>query len=81
MRFQQIVYLIVIATLSCGSAALAGGRARVDGVARPHHSNGAKQHFFVVRRPFPIQQAPMSNGSVGFGASSSRIDSRIDSRF
>lgn len=76
MRFQQIVYLVVIATLSCGSAALAGGR--VAGVARPHHSNGAKQHFFVVRRPFPIQQAPASNG---FGASSSRIDSRIDSRF
>jgi hypothetical protein len=78
MGFRKMAFLI-IATLACGSAALAGGGGR--GVAGPNRSsnNGVTQ-FFIVRVPLPIRQAPASTGPVGFGASNSRIDSRIDSR-
>jgi hypothetical protein len=84
MGFLKIAFLI-IATLACGSAALAGGGGRVTsasgvaGVAGPNRSNGATQ-FFIVRAPLPIRQPFASTGTVGFGASSSRIDSRIDSK-
>ena len=86
MGFRKFAFLI-IANLACGSAALAGGGGRgtseggVAGVAGPSRSskNGAT-HIFIVRVPLPIWQAPASTGTIGFGASSSRIDSRIDSR-
>jgi hypothetical protein len=84
MGFRKIAFLIV-ATLACGSAALAGGGGRVTsagrvvGVAAPNRSNGAT-HFFIVRTPLSIRQPFASTGTVGFGASSSRIDSRIDSK-
>jgi hypothetical protein len=85
MGSRKIAFLI-IATLAGGSAALAGGGGRgtshggVVGVAVPNRSNGAT-HFIIVREPLPIRQAPVSTGTVGFRASSSRVDSRIDSRF
>ena len=84
MGFRKIAFLIV-ATLACGSAALAGTGGRVTsaagmgGFAGPNRSNGAT-HFFIVRTPLPIRQPFASTGTVGFGASSSRIDSRIDSK-
>ena len=41
----------------------------------------AKNRIFIVRRPLPAQvQGPASNGTVGVGASSSRLNSRIDSK-
>jgi hypothetical protein len=85
MGFRKIAFLI-IATIACGSAALAGGGGRdtshggVAGVAGPNRSNGAK-HFFIVRAPLPIQQAPASSGTARFGTSRSYVDSRVDSRF
>jgi hypothetical protein len=85
MRFRKIAFLI-IATLAGGSAALAGGsgrgtsRAGVAGVAGPNRSNSAK-HFFIVRTPLPIRQAPASSGAARFGSSRSQVDSRMDSRF
>lgn len=85
MGFRKIAFLIIV-TLAGGSAALAGGGGRgtshggVAGVAGTNRSNGAT-HFFIVRTPLPIQQAPASTGTVGFGASRSHVDSRIDSRF
>jgi len=63
MGFWKIA-LLIIATLACGSAALAGSGSR----------------FFIVRTPLPIWQAPASTGTVGLSASPSRIDSRVDSR-
>jgi hypothetical protein len=84
MGFRKIAFLI--ATLACGSAALAGGGGRgtshggVAGVAGPNRSNGAK-HFFVIRAPLPIQQAPSATGTARFGTSGSHSGSRIDSRF
>jgi hypothetical protein len=83
MGIRKIAFLI-IATFACGSAALAGGSRStsqgVTGAAGSNPPNGAKQ-FFIVRVPLPIRQAPASTGTVGFGASSSQVDSRIDSRF
>ena len=83
MAFRKIAFLI-IATLACGSAALAGAGGRVTSagvanVAGPNRSTGAT-HFFIVRTPLPIRQPFASTGTVGFGASSSRIDSRIDNK-
>jgi hypothetical protein len=85
MGLRKIAFLI-IATLACHSAALAAGNGRstsdgrAAGVAGPNRSNRAT-HFFIVRAPLPIRQAPVSAGTVEFGASSSQVDSRIDSRF
>jgi hypothetical protein len=85
MGFWRIAFLI-IAALACGSAALAGGGGRgtshggVAGVAGPSHSNGAK-HFFIVRAPLPIRQAPASTDTARFGTSRSQVDSWVDSRF
>jgi hypothetical protein len=62
------ITLLIVATLACGSAALAGSGGR------------GTIHFFIVRTPLPIWQAPASTGTVGLGASPSRIDSRVDSR-
>ena len=79
------IALLIIATLACGSAALAGSGGRgtseggVAGVAGPNRSSKTT-HFFIVRTPRPIRQAPASTGTVGLGASPSRIDSRVDSR-
>jgi hypothetical protein len=86
MGYRKIAFLI-IATLACDSAALAGGGGRgtsggsVASVAHPNRSskNGARD-FFIVRTPLPIGRAPASIGTVGSGAPG-RIDSRIDSRF
>jgi hypothetical protein len=84
MGFQKIALLIIVAPLACGSAALAGDghsgifKGGVGGVARPH--SPSKKHIFIVRRPLPIGQAPAFTGTAGFGASSSSINSRIDSR-
>jgi len=84
MGFRKIGFLI-IATLACGSAALAGGGGRgtsasgVAGVAGPNRSNGATR-IFIVRTPLPIRQAPAYTGTVGSGTSTSLINSRIDSR-
>jgi hypothetical protein len=78
MGFRKIAFLI-IATLACGSAALAGGGGRGTSGVAGSSKNGATR-IFIVRDPLPIRQAPASTGTVGFGASSSRIDSRIDSR-
>jgi hypothetical protein len=83
MEFRKIAFLI--ASFACGSATLAGGGGRgtshdgVAGVAGPN-SNGAK-HFFTVRAPLPIRQAPASTGTARFGTSISQVDSRMDSRF
>jgi hypothetical protein len=85
MGFRKIAFLI-IATFACGSAALAGGGGRntshggAAGVAGPNRSNGAK-HFFIVRAPLPIRQAPASTGAARFGTSRSQVDSWMDSRF
>jgi hypothetical protein len=85
MGFRKIAFLILIAALACASEALARDghsgnfKGSVSGVAGPHRPS--KNHIFIVRRPFPIGQARASTGSAGFGASSSRIDSRIDGRF
>jgi hypothetical protein len=84
MRFRKIAILI-IATLAGGSAALAGGGGRgtsqgVAGAAGPNRSNGAK-HFFIVRAPLPIRQAPASTGTARSGTSRSQVGSRMDSRF
>jgi len=68
MGFRKIA-LLIIAILAYGSAALAGSGGR---------GNGAT-HFFIVRTPLPIWQAPASTGTVGLSASPSRIDSRVDS--
>jgi hypothetical protein len=85
MGFRKIAFLIIIATLVCGSAVLAregnssnfkGGVGGVAGRDRP-----SKKHIFIVRRPLPIGQAPASAGTAGFGASSSSVNSRINSRF
>ena len=59
------IALLIIATFACGSAALAGSGGR-----------GAI-HFFIVRTPLPIWQAP---ASTGLGASPSRVDSMVYSR-
>jgi hypothetical protein len=76
MRLQKIAFLIV-ATLACGSAAVAkdGGR-----VGTGHHRFVATRHVFIVRRPFPIQQPPASTSRADSVVSPSMIDSRIDSR-
>jgi hypothetical protein len=85
MAFRKIAFLI-IATLAGGSAALAGGADRgtshggMVGVAVPNRSNGATR-LIIVRAPLPIRQDPAPTGTVGFRASSSLVDSRIDSRF
>lgn len=85
------IALLMIVTLTCGSAALArdGGRGTSErGVkgassgathsAGPNRTSSATR-IFIIRSPLPIRQAPASTGTVG-RASSSRIDSRIDSR-
>jgi hypothetical protein len=59
MGFWKIA-LLIIATLACGSAALAGSGGR--GTSRSF-KNGAT-HFFIVRTPLPIWQAPASTGTV-----------------
>jgi hypothetical protein len=85
MGFRKIAFLILIATLTCASEVLArdghrgnfkSGLGGVAGTNRP-----PKNQIFIVRRPLPIGQAPPSTGSANFGASSSSINSRIDSRF
>lgn len=86
MEFRKIAFLILIATLTCVSEAIAtdghssgnfkGGVGGVAGHRRPPN-----KQIFIVRRPLPIGQAPPSTGTAGFGASSSSINSRIDSRF
>jgi hypothetical protein len=58
------IALLIIATLAC-SAALAGSGGR------------GTIHFFIVRTPLPIWQAP---ASTGLGASPSRVDSMVYSR-
>jgi hypothetical protein len=86
MKFRKIAFLI-IATLACDSAALARGGGHgtsgggAAGVAAANRSHGGRTHFFIVREPLPIRQAPTSTGTVGLGGSPSQVDSRIDSRF
>ena len=63
------IALLITAILACCSAAVAGSGSR---------GNGAT-HFFILRTPLPIWQAPTSTGTIGLSASPSRIDSRVDS--
>ena len=63
------IALLITAILACCSAAVAGSGSR---------GNGAT-HFFILRTPLPIWQAPASSGTIGLSVSPSRIDSRVDS--
>jgi hypothetical protein len=85
IAFRLSATTLIIATLACGSAALAGGGGRGTsasggaGVAGPNRSNTATR-IIIVRTPLPIRQAPASVSTVGSGTSSSLIDSRINGR-
>lgn len=79
MGFGKMTGLVIIATVACGSAALAGGGGHAAGVAGANRPGGAKHRLFIIRRPLPIQ-GPASDGTVGVGASSSKLNSRIDSK-
>jgi hypothetical protein len=84
MGFRKIAF-VIIGTLACGSAALAGGGGHgtfaggVAGAAGSNRSNGATD-FVIFRVLLPIRHAPASTGTVGFGASTSQVDSQIRSR-
>ena len=79
MGFWNITCSVIIAIVACGSAALAGDGGRAAGVAGASRPGGAKQRLLIIRRPLPIE-GPASNGTVGVGASSSKLNSRIDSK-
>ena len=80
MSFREILRLIIVAALAGNSAALAGDGGRTVGDAGPSRSHDARQHIFIVRQPFPIQQSPANTVSGAANSSSSKIKSRIDSK-
>jgi len=81
MSFSKIACMVTMITLAGSSVTAAGGRGRTTGVVGQDHSNGSKQHIFIVRHPLPIQGAPAPpTAPVGFAVPNSKINSRIDSK-